>query len=412
MAAGRSWRFVTLWAVALSALVGGAGVVWKAGWLGSNHHHDGVSRTPRRSQSARQAQQQDEPDPELPDDIAGAQSEPAIADEAEELPADVDLTAVPEPPSRRPLQGQSGRKTDSRRQRPAADELDEPGSAIIVPANFEDEPVRPATRSADKRTTAPKTADARSAGTKARAAPEPIGEEPPFGAGQKLVDLREIEALAAKGDDVEALQELSLWYWQKPDQRERLLPRLNKLAQPIYFAPQPHYYEPHVVAAGDQLRVVAQRYKLSWEYLARLNQVDARKIRMGQKLKVVPGPFGAVVFLSRYELVIHQQGTFVKSYRVGVGKDGSTPLGTFAVKNKMVDPTYYGPDGVIAHDDPKNPLGERWIDIGDSYGIHGTIEPGSIGRNESRGCIRLLNDDVEEVYDFLVVGSSEVKIQR
>jgi lipoprotein-anchoring transpeptidase ErfK/SrfK len=77
----------------------------------------------------------------------------------------------------------------------------------------------------------------------------------------------------------------------------------------------------------------------------------------------------------------------------------------------MVDPTYYGPEGVIAHDDPKNPLGERWIDIGDSYGIHGTIDPESIGKNESRGCIRMLNSHVEEVYDFLVIGS-EVKIQK
>jgi lipoprotein-anchoring transpeptidase ErfK/SrfK len=132
---------------------------------------------------------------------------------------------------------------------------------------------------------------------------------------------------------------------------------------------------------------------------------------MGQKLKVVPGPFGAVVFLDRYELVVHLNGSFVKSYRVGVGRDGTTPIGMFTVKNKMVNPTYYGPEGIIPSDDPKNPLGERWIDIGDSYGIHGTIEPDSIGKNESRGCIRMLNSEVEEVYDFLVIGS-EVKIQK
>jgi lipoprotein-anchoring transpeptidase ErfK/SrfK len=165
------------------------------------------------------------------------------------------------------------------------------------------------------------------------------------------------------------------------------------------------------VQQGDQLRVIGQKHKLSWEYLSRLNHVDSRKIRAGQKLKVVPGPFAARVSLSRYELVVHLNGSYVKSYRVGVGKDGTTPLGAFTVKNKMIDPTYYGPEGVVAHDDPQNPLGERWIDIGDSYGIHGTIEPASIGKNESRGCIRMLNSDVEEVYDFLVNGS-EVRIQR
>jgi len=226
-----------------------------------------------------------------------------------------------------------------------------------------------------------------------------------------LTDRKEIDKLIDEGNYVDAQEQLSRWYWQKPAERDQLLPNLNKMAKALYFSPQPHYYDAYVVKPGDQLRNVGQRYKLSWEYLARLNQVEARKIRMGQKLKVIPGPFGAIVFLNRYELVVHLNGCFVKSYRVGVGKDGTSPVGTFTVKNKMVDPTYYGPDGVIAHDDPKNPLGERWIDIGDGFGIHGTIEPESIGKNESRGCIRMLNSEVEEVYDFLVIGS-EVKLLK
>ena len=226
-----------------------------------------------------------------------------------------------------------------------------------------------------------------------------------------LLDRNRIQKMIDENNYVDAQHELSRWYWHRPAEREKLLPQLNKMAQALYFSPQPHYYDAYVVKPGDQLRVVGQRYKLSWEYIAKVNHVDARKIRMGQKLKVAPGPFSAVVFLDRYELVMHLNGSFVKSYRVGVGRDGTTPTGTFLVKNKMVDPTYYGPEGIIPHDDPKNPLGERWIDLGDSYGIHGTSEPDSIGKNESRGCIRMLNSEVEEVYDFLVIGS-EVKIQK
>jgi len=237
------------------------------------------------------------------------------------------------------------------------------------------------------------------------------GDEPGLFSEGPLRDRSAIDKLIEDGNYVDAQHELSRWYWQRPGERERLLLQLNKMAKALYFSPQPNYYDPYVVKPGYQLRIVGQRYKLSWEYLARLNHVDAKKIRMGQKLKVVPGPFAAIVFLSRYELVVHLGGSFVKSYRVGVGRDGTSPIGTFTVKNKMVDPTYYGPDGIIPHDDPKNPLGERCIDIGDSFGIHGTIEPESIGKNESRGCIRMLNSEVEEVYDFLVIGS-EVKIQK
>lgn len=227
-----------------------------------------------------------------------------------------------------------------------------------------------------------------------------------------LMDMKLITRLREANDFISAQRELSRWYWKDPASRSQIRKQLDEMAQSLYFSPHPHYREAYVVQPGDQLRVIAQRYKLSWEYLSKLNLVDARKIRVGQKLKVVDGPFSAIVSLGSHELIIHLNGSFVRSYRVGLGKDGSTPTGTFTVKNKQVDPTYYGPDGlVMAHDDPKNPLGERWIDIGDSYGIHGTIDPSSIGKNESRGCIRMLNADVEEVYDLLVIGS-QVKIQK
>lgn len=283
------------------------------------------------------------------------------------------------------------------------------GSSSIATVGFDEAPPAPAAPPDNRRGETASVARRPVEASKAAAQAGSVSSAP--GKRRALVERQKIQELIDAGDYVEAQKELSEWYWQLPAQRDKLLPELNKMSRALYFSPQPQYYDPYVVRPGDQLRVVGQRFKLSWEYLARLNRVDPRKIRMGQKLKVVPGPFAAIIYLDRYELVVHLDGSFVKSYRVGLGKDGATPVGTFEVKNKMVDPTYYGPEGVIAHDDPKNPLGERWVDIGDGFGIHGTIEPDSIGKNESRGCIRLLNSDVEEVYDFLVIGS-EVKIVR
>lgn len=254
-------------------------------------------------------------------------------------------------------------------------------------------------------------APALAAKTRTGTPPAPISDTP---APQhvSLMPLPEIEKLIAAGDYVPAQRELSKWYWRTPSMRKQLHKQLDDIAASLYFSPQPLFRDPYVIQPGDQLRVISQRYKVSWEYLAKLNRVDAKKIRTGQKLKVVEGPFSALVTLANHELIVHLNGSFVKSYRVGVGKEGASPIGTFTVKNKVVNPTYYGPDGlVIADDDPKNPLGERWIDIGDSFGIHGTIDPESIGRNESRGCVRMLNSDVEEVYDLLVIGS-QVKIQK
>ncbi len=98
-------------------------------------------------------------------------------------------------------------------------------------------------------------------------------------------------------------------------------------------------------------------------------------------------------------------GRYAGRFRIGVGQDQSTPDGDMTVQNKVVNPTYYGPGQVIGPEDPANPLGGRWIDLGNRIGIHGTNDPGSIGRAESRGCIRLSPGDINDVYDILSVGS-------
>ena len=222
----------------------------------------------------------------------------------------------------------------------------------------------------------------------------------------------EIDQMLLDGKTLSAHRELSRLYWSHPGYRDVFAKRIEKTAQSIYFSPQPHFMQPYRVQPGDQLRRVAKLYNVPWEYIEKLNRIDARRIRPGQELKVIRGPFSAIIELSRFELTVHTNGYFVRRYRVGIGQDGTTPLGNVRVLNKVVNPQYTGPDNrVIAANDPANPLGERWLDLGNGYGIHGTIDPQSIGRAESRGCVRLHNADVEEIYNLLSVGSV-VEIRR
>jgi LysM repeat protein len=223
-------------------------------------------------------------------------------------------------------------------------------------------------------------------------------------AGSK-VDMAVVQQLIEAGDDIEAHRLMSEWYWKEPAARPAFLAQLEQSARKIYLQPQPHYMDPHVVQSGQMLSSIAKEYSVPWQYLAKLNRTDAKRIKPGQKLKVIKGPFSAVVDLSDFELTIHAHGYFVKRYQVGIGRDNSSPAGSFKVQDKLTDPTYYGPTKIIEHDDPENPLGEYWISIGDSFGIHGTIDPDSIGKAESEGCIRLRNEDIAEIYDFLSIGS-------
>ena len=224
--------------------------------------------------------------------------------------------------------------------------------------------------------------------------------------------LRQIDALLNEDDYLTAHAELSRLYWHRPEFREQISDRIEHTAGSIYAAPQPHYVRPYIVQPGDTLSVIAERYSVPSQYLARLNRVNENRIRAGQKLKTIKGPFSAVIDLSDYELTIHAHGYYVHHYKVGIGIDGTTPLGRFTARDKLTNPAWHNPDGGrIEADDPNNPLGEHWIGIGDGYGIHGTVDSDSVGRAESRGCIRMTNEDVAEVFSLLSIGS-EVVIRR
>jgi len=224
--------------------------------------------------------------------------------------------------------------------------------------------------------------------------------------------LEKIDQYLQNSDLLRAHRELSTIYWAKPRWRGAIKERLEKTANAIYFDSEPQFLQPYTVKANDQFAVFAKRYNVPWQYLAKLNHVDPKKIHPGQQLKVIKGPFSAIIELNGFLLTVHAYGYYVRSYQIGIGKDGATPLGKFAILKKVEKPQYTDPNGqVIEGGSPSNPLGDRWLDLGKSYGIHGTIDPNSIGKAESRGCIRLRNQDVEEVYDMLAVGS-EVTIRR
>lgn len=210
---------------------------------------------------------------------------------------------------------------------------------------------------------------------------------------------------------------------------------LSDINQEVIFSPKHFADDPfggtYSVQSGDVLKKIADKYEVTWEALLRLNGMsDARKLRAGQTLKVIHGPFNAVVTKGAFTLDIYlgppmEKGSmYVTTYSVGLGKDNSTPTGSWLVEagKKLKNPTYYSSrgEGVIAADDPKNPLGERWVGLTGidghalgamSYGIHGTIDESSIGKMDSQGCIRMHNADVEWVFDLMVEGKSIVVVR-
>jgi lipoprotein-anchoring transpeptidase ErfK/SrfK len=145
---------------------------------------------------------------------------------------------------------------------------------------------------------------------------------------------------------------------------------------------------------------------------------------------VLKGPFHAVVDKSAFRMDIYADQTdaygnriYIRSFPVGLGEFGTTPVGTWVVKpnSKVINPSWVNPRTGEKFDknDPDIPIGEYWIalegtdpetELMAGYGIHGTNQPESIGMEMSMGCVRMLADDVRLVYELLVGGKSTVRI--
>ncbi len=112
--------------------------------------------------------------------------------------------------------------------------------------------------------------------------------------------------------------------------------------------------------------------------------------------KTPTGKLSITINLYKRNLILEANGEPYKAYPITVGKeDASSPVGEWKIKNKYKR---------IA----KGPLGTRWMGLNvpwGVYGIHGTNKPWEIGRATSLGCIRLHNKHVEELFEWVSVGT-------
>lgn len=169
----------------------------------------------------------------------------------------------------------------------------------------------------------------------------------------------------------------------------------------------------HRIQRGDNLDSLARKFNVSAELLARINGIsDPRNLRVGRRMRIPETDFSIVVNKSDNTMTLYNEGEFFKKYPVRTGEeDWLTPTGTFRIQSKVKNPTWTDPKTGRNYPslDPQNELGTRWMAFDGSIGFHGTIKPETIGEYASNGCVGLLKDDVEELFDLVPLGT-EVKI--
>ena len=175
----------------------------------------------------------------------------------------------------------------------------------------------------------------------------------------------------------------------------------------------------YTVVRGDSLTSIGNKLNITQGQLLRANGLENPDLlRPNQTLKYTPKDFKILIERSSCRIFLMDREGIFKIYYTGLGKPGhDTTIGRYKVGNKEKNPVWHKPGATpIASGDPENELGTRWLPmvpeeegLPRDLGIHGTIAPDSIGSYSSKGCPRMHNAEVEELYD-LVVRSTPVQV--
>lgn len=165
------------------------------------------------------------------------------------------------------------------------------------------------------------------------------------------------------------------------------------------------YYETYTLQEGDTYAKIARRQKISLEWLKRANL--EKPLVTGKTIRVPKLPFYLIVNRNLKTLEWRRGKEVLKTYPIAVGKkESETPAGEFEIISRVKHPVWYHLNLEIPPESPQNLLGTRWLGLNvKSYGIHGTRNPRSINYAVSHGCVRMHNRDVEELFDWIPIGT-------
>ncbi|MDD5568026.1 MAG: LysM peptidoglycan-binding domain-containing protein, partial [Candidatus Omnitrophica bacterium] len=178
--------------------------------------------------------------------------------------------------------------------------------------------------------------------------------------------LNEAKSLQAKGDllgarsvyqklvsDFSNSSDVMSWQRTIDDVNIRLL------FSPV-MTPKSVLYE---IKSGDTLNKIAREFKTTTDLIKKSNSLSSDIINPGKKIKIWNAPFSILVDKSQNILILKSDEEIIKTYIVSTGKNNSTPVGTFKITSKLMNPTWFKTGAVIPAGSPENVLGTRWLGL-------------------------------------------------
>ncbi len=166
------------------------------------------------------------------------------------------------------------------------------------------------------------------------------------------------------------------------------------------------FYE---IEPGDTLISIAKKFGTTVDLIKMANSLKSENIKARAKLKISKAKYKMLVDKSQNILTLLSNDDIIKVYRVSTGENNCTPIGNFKIVNKIIDPVWYTEKAMVPAESPDNVLGSRWMGFNlPGYGIHGTVSPEKIGQQATKGCVRMINAEVEELYKIVPVGTEVI----
>ncbi|HPN83873.1 MAG TPA: L,D-transpeptidase family protein [Victivallales bacterium] len=231
------------------------------------------------------------------------------------------------------------------------------------------------------------------------------------------------ESLISSGNLMEARKVLyELYTAEKQDSaaKEKIEEIIGKINIEIFKSDIPSEEKKlYTIDKGDSLIKIANKFNTTVEAIQTSNRIDPGKhtIFPGKTLCIYQGDWKIMVSKTRKTLRLMDGDRLFKSYVVGIGKQDRTPDGEFEITLKQKDPVWYADGKSIPYGNPDNILGTRWMaltPVGSAgknlkgYGIHGTWEPDSVGQATSNGCVRMKNEDIDELFAIVPQGTKVI----
>lgn len=232
-----------------------------------------------------------------------------------------------------------------------------------------------------------------------------------------------IEAALQRQELAQAHQMLSQWYDSpalSPTEAQQVETLLSQLAGSVVYSTEHRLEPPYVVHQGETLQTIAEKYEVPWQLLAKINGIPAANmVQPGQELKVVHGPFSAVVELSKSQMTLMLGDRYAGRFPIVTEPAAAQSEGQWTLEQKLANPAADA-SGVMnaSFSASTAPVDRTLVLRSDSPQAAGATISITSGPTTPTGptavapaVIRLSPQDAEELADILSIGS-RVTIRR